>query len=388
MLFNLFHLMPWQYLPADFDEKHASSSLTLPNGIFDPELGSQLYHSYLDQLEYAEELGFDGVCVNEHHQTAYGLMPAPNIIAGMLARRTERIKIAVVGNAIALRDHPLRVAEEIAMLDNVTRGRIISGFVRGIGWEHYAHSLSPTLSRDRFIEAHDLIVKAWTSTDVFEWHSPHYHFRYVNVWPRPFQQPHPPIWVPGTGSRETMHWVAEHRYTYLSVYAPARVIKLWFDGFRAAAAGVGYEPEPEQIGLLIPIFVAETDEKARTQARQHVEWLYHKGMKITGELYFPAGYLSPGSLRGLLTSGVKPFHQTSFEELVEERYVILGSPSSVADQLDTLRTELGFGNLCALLQFGDMGHEQAIHNMELFAGEVMPRFRSERSGVLEAPAVS
>lgn len=375
MRFNLFHLMPWPYLPEDFEERYASASVTLPNALFDPERGPQLYNDYLDQLEYAERLGFDAVCVNEHHQSAYGLMPSPNLVAAMLARRTERIKIAVLGNAIAIRDHPLRVAEEIAMLDNVSRGRIISGFVRGIGFEYYVQSIDPNRSRDRFREAHDLIVKAWTTRDVFEWKSPNYHFRYVNVWPRPHQEPHPPVWVPGTGSRETMRWVAEHRYSYLSVYAPARVVKSWFDGFRAAAADVGYEPDLEQIGLLLPIFVGETDRQAHEQARRHVEWLYHRALRITNELYFPPGYLSAGSLRGMLSAGVKPFAQTSFEELLEQRYVLVGSPSTVAEQLDALRNELGFGNLCALLQIGDMTHEQTLRNMELFAHEVMPQFR-------------
>lgn len=376
MQFNLFHLMPWRYLPADFVDEHPSASLTLPNAYFDPERGGELYNEYLDQLEHAETLGFDAVCVNEHHQSAYGLMPAPNLIAAMLARRTDAIKIAVIGNAIALRDHPLRVAEEIAMLDNVSRGRIISGFVRGIGWEYYAQSIDPTRSRDRFREAHDLIVKAWTSRDVFEWHSPSYHFRYVNVWPRPYQDPHPPVWVPGTGSRETMRWVAEQRYTYLSVYAPARVIKSWFDGFRAAADDAGYEPPPEQIGLLLPIFVGETDEQAMRQARDHIECLYHRLMRLPHEMYFPPGYLSLGSLRGLLGSGVKPFSETSFEELVEQRYVVIGSAESVAEKLDALREELGFGNLCALLNIGNMNHEQTLENMERFATQVMPELRS------------
>ena len=95
----------------------------------------------------------------------------------------------VLGNAIGIRDHPLRVAEEIAMLDHLTDGRLVSGFVRGIGWEYYAHSISPTRSRERFNEAHDLIIKAWTSDEVFEWVSPNYEFRYVNVWPRRCRSP-------------------------------------------------------------------------------------------------------------------------------------------------------------------------------------------------------
>src|SRR5918999_467416 len=169
MKFNYFHLMPWPYLPEDFHERHKVGALVVPNAYFDPERGAELYHRYLDELEYAEQLGFDGICVNEHHQTPYGLMPSPNIIAAALARRTSRATIMVLGNALPIRDDPLRVAEEIAMLDHLTNGRLVSGFVRGIGFEYFAHSISPTESRARFYEAHDLIVKAWTSEERFEW---------------------------------------------------------------------------------------------------------------------------------------------------------------------------------------------------------------------------
>lgn len=154
MKFVFFHLMPYPYLPEDFDEKHPSPSLTFPNKHFDPELGHRLYHRYLDELEHADRLGFDGIGVNEHHQTAYGLMPSPNIMAAALARRTENAQIMVLGNAIGIRGNPLRVAEEIAMLDHLCNGRLVSGFVRGIGWEHFAHSIDPTRSRDRHRRHH------------------------------------------------------------------------------------------------------------------------------------------------------------------------------------------------------------------------------------------
>src|SRR5690349_47842 len=105
--FYYFHLMPWPYLPADFDENYISSWVTLPNSIYDPKRGHRLYNEYLDEMEYAEKLGFDGLGVNEHHQSAYGTMPSPNLMAAALVRRTTKAKIAILGNAIALRDHPL-----------------------------------------------------------------------------------------------------------------------------------------------------------------------------------------------------------------------------------------------------------------------------------------
>jgi alkanesulfonate monooxygenase SsuD/methylene tetrahydromethanopterin reductase-like flavin-dependent oxidoreductase (luciferase family) len=376
MKFSFFHLMPYQYLPEDFEETVRSPSLTWPNHNFDREKGHALYHRYLDELEYADKLGYDGICVNEHHQTAYGLMPAPNIMAAALARRTSRAKIMVLGNAIGLRDHPLRVAEEIAMLDHLCDGRLVSGFVRGIGWEYFGHSVNPVHSRDRFNEALDLIVKAWTSDEPFEFWGEHYEFRYVNVWPRCLQQPHPPIAVPGVGSTETQKFCAQRGYTYMSVYSPLRVVKRWFDGYRAACEEEGYEAPPERIGYAAPIYIAETHEAARAEARQHLEFLFHKGLKQGAEIVWPPGYMSPGSLRGILMSGMKPFPELSYEELIEHQIAVVGSPESVSEQLEKMRQELGFGQLMALMCIGDMPHHRVVRTMELFANEVAPNFRA------------
>lgn len=374
MKFIFFHLMPYPYLPDNFDE-FPSPSLRFPNKYFDPAVGHGLYHRYLDELEYAEKLGFDGIAINEHHQTAYGLMPSPNIMAAALARRTESAQIMVLGNAIGIRGNPLRVAEEIAMLDHLTGGRLVSGFVRGIGWEYFAHSISPASSRSRFDEAHDLIVKAWTSDDVFQWIGDHYEYRYVNIWPRPLQQPHPPIYIPGAGSSETMRFVAARGYTYMSVYAPSRIIARWFDGYRSAAAELGLEPDPDKLALSIPVYVADTDEQAHREGRQHLEWLFHKGLKQGLELVFPPGYMTVPSMRGLLKANMKPYPETSYEELLAEGYAVVGSPETVTKRFAELHDELGFGQLITLMSIGDITPERTIHSMDLFASEVMPSLR-------------
>jgi alkanesulfonate monooxygenase SsuD/methylene tetrahydromethanopterin reductase-like flavin-dependent oxidoreductase (luciferase family) len=376
MQFFMFHLMPWPHLPDDFD-RYESSSVTFPNSFYDPVLGNGLYNRYLDELEYAEELGFDGVCVNEHHQTAYGTMPSPNIMAAMLARRTSRITIAIVGNGIPLRGNPLRVAEEVAMIDVTTGGRVISGFVRGIGMEYFGTGVNPTVSRDRFYEAHDLIIKAWTTPGPFRWIGKHYRYNYVNIWPRPLQQPHPPIWVPGVGSKETIEWMAEKEYTYLSVYAPRAQIKSWFDQLREAYEARGKVASPERIGMLLPIYVAETDEQAHEEGRQHVMWLFGKGLKMKFQHLMPPGYVSLAGIRGGLSGRArKPFHEYTYEELIEGGQAIVGSPESVRQQLAECQEELGFGVLCALLQIGDMPHDRTVRSMELFATHVMPHFRA------------
>jgi alkanesulfonate monooxygenase SsuD/methylene tetrahydromethanopterin reductase-like flavin-dependent oxidoreductase (luciferase family) len=376
MKFVFFHLMPYSYLPDDFDEAYASPSLTFPNKHFDRDLGHALYHRYLDELEHAARVGFDGVAVNEHHQSAYGLMPSPNLMAAALARRTEKAQIMVLGNAIGIRGNPLRVAEEIAMLDHLTGGRVVSGFVRGIGWEYFAHSVNPTRSRSRFNEAHDLIIKAWTSEEMFQWIGDNYEYRYVNLWPRPLQQPHPPIYIPGAGSLETIKFVAERGYTFMSVYAPTRLIKRWFDGYRQVVEEMGEVLDPEKIAFSVPIYVAATDEQARREARPHVEWLYHKGLKQGTEIINPPGYMSTSSMRGVMKAGMKPFREMSFDELVDAGHAVVGSPDTVTNRLGELQAELGFGQLIGLFSVGDMPHERAIANTELFASQVMPALRS------------
>lgn len=376
MKFSFFHLMPYPYLPDDFDEKYDSTALTFPNKHFDPDLGIRLYQRYLDELEYADVLGFDGIAVNEHHQSAYGLMPSPNIMAAALTRRTSRARIMVLGNAIGIRGNPLRVAEEIAMLDLLSDGRVDSGFVRGIGWEYFGHSINPTKSRSRFNEAHDLIVKAWTSDELFAWYGDNYEYRYVNIWPKPVQKPHPPIYIPGAGSTETMKFCAERRYTYMSVYAPTRIVGRWFDGYRKAADDLGYVPDPEKIAFSVPVYVAETSQQAHEEARPMVEWLYHLGLKQTAQMVTPPGYMSPGSLRGVLASGMQGFRESPYEDLLANGQAVVGSPAAVTDRLGELHAELGgFGQIIGLFSIGPATHQQVMRSAELFAGEVMPALR-------------
>jgi alkanesulfonate monooxygenase SsuD/methylene tetrahydromethanopterin reductase-like flavin-dependent oxidoreductase (luciferase family) len=374
--FSFFHLMPYPYLPDDFDEAYETSALTYPNKLFDPRLGTELYHRYLDEIEYADELGFDGVAVNEHHQSAYGLMPSPNIMAAALSRRTRHARIMVLGNAIGIRGNPLRVAEEIAMLDHLSNGRVDSGFVRGIGWEYFGHSINPTKSRSRFNEAHDLIIKAWTSDEMFEWYGENYEYRYVNIWPRPLQQPHPPVYIPGAGSTETMKFCAQHRYTFMSVYSPTRVVRLWFDGYRRAAADLGYVPDLEKIALSIPIWVADTDEQAHREAEPALLWLFRRGLKQTMEMVNPPGYVSPGSLRGMLSLDRKPFSALTYAELLAEGYAVVGSPDTVAARLTEMYDKLGgYGQLIGLFAIGTATREQTRRCTELFATEVIPAIR-------------
>ena len=158
--FVWFNLMPWPHLPADFRARHRSVWVDIPNTLYDPKKGHQVYHEYLDQLEYAETLGFDGIGCNEHHQNGYGLMPSPNLIAATLSRRTSRAALCVIGNSIASYNPPIRVAEEFAMLDVISGGRLVAGFPVGTPMDtNFCYGQIPALTRDKYREAHDLIAQ-------------------------------------------------------------------------------------------------------------------------------------------------------------------------------------------------------------------------------------
>src|SRR5437763_16292735 len=149
-------------------------------------------------------LGYDGVGFNEHHTSPYGLMNSPNLLAAAASQRTQRLKLLIYGNLLPLHD-PLRLAEELAMLDCMSNGRIVSGVARGIPREHNVYGVPMPDSRARFEEAWEIIRRAWTE-EVFSYQGRFWSYKDVAIWPRPVQQPRPPVWVPVTVSKETLEW--------------------------------------------------------------------------------------------------------------------------------------------------------------------------------------
>ena len=378
MKFFFFHLMPYADLDQSYSEKYNSAWVTLPNSYYDPVKGHRLYNRYLDELEYADTLGFDGIGVNEHHQNAYGLMPIPGVMAGILARNTKRAKIAVLGRALPLLNNPLVVAEEYAMLDNISGGRLIAGFVRGIGAEYHSSGTNPAESHDRFHEAHDLILRAWTEIGPFEFEGKYYHFNYVNTWPRPHQQPHPPIWIPSQGSRETIEWASHpsRRYTYLQTFSPTSALARYMAMYKEEAERQGYKAGPEQLGWALPIYVADTDARAHAEAKPHIEAFINKFLRMPPEMLLPPGYLSLASMKGVMKAkgGITGGVQT-IDDWIEKGMFICGSPETVRQTLAERQKQIGFGQLLALLQFGTLPHDLTKASMELFGQKVMPELR-------------
>jgi hypothetical protein len=241
-----FHLMPYTELPDDFREQHPSVWVDIHSSLFDPLRAHHMYNDFMDELEFAAECGFDAVCVNEHHSNGYGLMPSPNLIASSLARRTTDTALCVLGNSLALYNPPTRVAEEFAMIDVISGGRLIAGFPVGSPMDTcFAYGQNPSMLRERYLEAHDLVVKAWTEPETFAFNGRFNQQRYVNIWPRPIQKPRPPIWVPGGGSVETWRWCAQmdHVYCYLSYYG-YKAGQATMDGFWDEMARLGKDRNP------------------------------------------------------------------------------------------------------------------------------------------------
>jgi alkanesulfonate monooxygenase SsuD/methylene tetrahydromethanopterin reductase-like flavin-dependent oxidoreductase (luciferase family) len=366
--------MPYANLDLNFTDRYDTAWVTLPNSYFDAERGHELYNRYLDELELGDQLGFDGVGVNEHHQNAYGLMPTPGVIAGALSRRIKG-KIAVLGRALPLLNNPLQIAEEFAMIDEITGGRLIAGFVRGIGAEYYSYGISPAQSHARFLEAHDLIVRAWTETGPFHFEGEHYDMQYVNTWPRPYQKPHPPIWIPSQGSRETIVWAAAKKYTYLQTYSPVAAVKRFLDLYKEEAQKCGYTASPDQLGWMAPIYVAETDERAYAEAKPHIEAFVSKFLRMPQQLSRPPGYLSAGSVKAVMNAKSVLSVERRIDVLLEEGSFICGSPDTVARKITETQSAIGYGNQLCLMQFGTLPADLTRKNIELFGTRVMPALR-------------
>jgi alkanesulfonate monooxygenase SsuD/methylene tetrahydromethanopterin reductase-like flavin-dependent oxidoreductase (luciferase family) len=383
MKFHWFNLMPWPYLPEDFTTKHRSVWVDVDSRLFDAEKANRVYNDYLDLLELAEDLGYDGLGINEHHQNAYGLMPSPQLMAATLARRTREASILLLGQSLALYDPPTRVAEEMAMIDCMSGGRLIAGFPVGSSMDdNYACGVNPATLREQYHEAHDLIKRAWSDPDVFAWNGKHYKLRYVNLWPRPYQTP-PPIWVPGGGSVETWDFCAKHdyNYSYLSFQGYVRGAQL-MEGFWRRMEELGQEFNPHQAAFAQQICVAETDAEAQRLYEKHARYFFSRCLHIYPGFADAPGYRTEATIRAGLTtqmagqsSAMNQAAALSWQEMIERGYIVAGSPDSVAEQMHKVATSLKCGHLVCLLHFGDMPNELCRYSTELLATRVLPQIR-------------
>ena len=251
------------YTEAEVKNSFRSSvRLTFSNSNFRPEVGARVYDEAFEQNQFSEEAGFDGIMLNEHHNTPTCMGATMNLEAAVLARTTHKAKIVLLGNPLPIFDNPVRLAEELAEIDMMSHGRLVSGFVRGTGVESWATNTNPIHNRERFQEAHDLVIKTWTTPGPFRWEGKHYQFRVVNPFQVPLQKPHPPVWIPGVGSPETLVWAAQHRYPYIYLETDPESTVQMMAIYGHIARQLGYTAGPQNFGYLWRIHVQDTDQKA------------------------------------------------------------------------------------------------------------------------------
>ena len=383
MNFHWFHLMPYRFLPPDFSSRYRSVWVDPPSHLFDPQKAHELYNEFLDELEFADQMGFDGTCVNEHHQNAYGLMPSPNIMAAALARRTKNAALIVLGNSIALYNPPIRVAEEFAMLDCLSGGRLVAGFPVGTSMDtNFCYGQTPATLREKYYEAHDLITQAWTNPDVFSFNGKYTQLRYVNIWPRPLQKPHPPIWIPGGGSIETWEWTTQlnYVYCYLSYSGYVRGQSV-MDGYWRTVDRMGGDMNPYHAGFLQLVCVSESEEQAEKDYAEHVEYFYDKCLHVWPGWADAPGYRTVRTLQAgfgpqVGAAATQSRKGLTWKDLTEGGYVVAGSPQQVTDKMAQVIEGLRVGQLMVLCQIGSMPKELAMKNTEMFAREVRPHLQN------------
>jgi alkanesulfonate monooxygenase SsuD/methylene tetrahydromethanopterin reductase-like flavin-dependent oxidoreductase (luciferase family) len=381
MKFTWFNLMPWPHLPDDFREKYRSVWVDIPSSLYDPVKGHELYNVYLDELEYAEELGYDGIGVNEHHANAYGMMPSPNIMAAALARRTSKAALVVLGNSIALYNPPIRVAEEFAMLDVISGGRLLAGFPVGTSMDtNYVYGDIPALTRERYAEAHELIMRAWREPEPFAFNGRYTKLRYANCWPKPIQSP-PPIFIPGGGSLETYDFCLDFDYVYCYLsFGGYKRAKQLMDGYWQRVRDRGKDLSPYRAGFAQTIVVAESDAEAERDYREHIDYFYNRCLHVYPGFADAPGYRTIKTLKANVTSqmtqqALGDVSSMSWDQLVHDGYVIAGSPDTVAKQMKELITGLRVGNIFCLIHVGNMPKDKCMRSSKLFAEEVIPQLR-------------
>jgi alkanesulfonate monooxygenase SsuD/methylene tetrahydromethanopterin reductase-like flavin-dependent oxidoreductase (luciferase family) len=361
------------------EEAYNSIRVTLPNANYDPKVGAALYDRYLEEWLAAESEGMN-LMLNEHHQTATCVDPAAPVMMGALARLTKKARLLILGNPISNRRDPVRVAEEMALVDVLSHGRLEVGFVRGVPYELAAANSNPVRSNERQWEALDLIIKAWTTnTGPFVHEGRFFQHRNINIWPRPYQQPHPPVWVSATSPSGSAR-VGSHGFVQATFLTGYRGTPTVFESYRRGWREAG-RPESMPLNRLAYaplLYTGDSKEKARSGAEKLL-W-YLKANKVPEHYRNPPGYLPVEMgvkiMRGALPHLAASIKDMSVDDAVESGIMFAGTPDEVHDQVVKFYDHVGgFGHMLMMGQAGFLDHEETIHGITTFAREVMPRLK-------------
>ena len=379
--------------PAAWSANPDNLRVSLPNSNIDPVKAADLYHRYLDEWLLADDLGFD-IFANEHHSTPTCMTASVNLILAILARQTRKARLLGLGLPIGIRTDPLRVAEDLAMIDVISRGRLEMGFIKGVPYEFSAANRSPVRIMDRFWEAHDLIIKAMSTHDgAFSWEGEYFHYRSVNIWPRPWQQPHPPVWS-SVGSMHNVRNMAIRGYTMATFINGWQKSRDLFTEYRKHWALAGHAgPVPlDRFAYLGMVAIASTQAEAERRG-QLVRGYLETNATAYDQHKNPPGFWSPGDSARLIKMFGKPHPtmtvttrdgqklgpvaQCSIADMVAGGLMFCGTPDQVYEQIVTFADAVGgFGNLLMMGQGGRLGHEDTEDSLKLFGREVLPRLKA------------
>jgi alkanesulfonate monooxygenase SsuD/methylene tetrahydromethanopterin reductase-like flavin-dependent oxidoreductase (luciferase family) len=378
------HLMYFTEQPMSAYSEQAgrdfgATALMFPNTHFDPVEGSRLYNEYIEQYQLAEAVGVDGIMLNEHHNAPFCMQAKANIFAAILAAMTQKVKIVMLGNPLPLAENPVRLAEELAMIDMISKGRLVSGFVRGGGQEQLATGVNPAFNRERFEEAHELIVKAWTQPGPFRFEGTHYQHRVVNPWALPLQKPYPRVWIPGVISKETIIWAAQQRYPYIALNTSIADTKRIWQLYDKVADEAGYTAGPENRGYLIQVHVSDSEESAIANAKEF-RWMQGEFTGLAHPVWStPSGYGSPTNRRAFVefSAGRRPNPRgiTSFEQQMADLRIIAGTPKTVVPKLRKILEETRPGILALWGNDGKVSQKDSLLCIKMIGEEVFPQIR-------------
>jgi alkanesulfonate monooxygenase SsuD/methylene tetrahydromethanopterin reductase-like flavin-dependent oxidoreductase (luciferase family) len=372
--FNFMHFLPYVHLPENHKE-FRSLWVDFSNKYYDPEKGHALYERYLSELVLADTLGFDAVVVNEHHNSTYSMMPEPNLIAAAIIPQIKNAKICVWGTPPNL-EYPNRLAEEYAMLDVLSKGRLEVAFPLGTGMEYWSNPVNPATARERHRESIDIILQAWTQDGPTTYYGDFYTYRFLNPWPRPYQKPHPPCYIVGTGSPETIELAAKLGFGYSAVFVTKQKALELNKTLRKRASEHGHHLRPDQLPLSVIAYVAETQQKAEDEAVEHLRYFFEDALRTTPTYLAPPGYLSVEQLKMRAALADKLHGAFNFKAINEAFFVAVGTPDQVVEQLEEWGETMGTNHFNIFGAIGNMPHWKVVKNLSFLAQDVFPRMRA------------
>jgi alkanesulfonate monooxygenase SsuD/methylene tetrahydromethanopterin reductase-like flavin-dependent oxidoreductase (luciferase family) len=384
-MMRVYHFTEQPY-PDAWNDHGGSLRVNLPNRKCDPAIAADLYHRFYDEWMLADELGFD-IMLNEHHQTATCMSSTVVVPLAILARQTARARLLVLGYPIGQRSDPLRVAEELAAIDVISRGRLEMGFIKGVPYEFPCSNQNPVTVMDKFWEAHDFILKAMTSHDApFSWEGEFFHYRQVNIWPRPWQQPHPPVWG-AAGSLGNARMLGERGYV-MAVLGSGYKTRPLYDAYREGYMSKGRPPPaPDRLAYLGLVAVAADEAEARRRGEILAGYLRSGGI-VWPPFRNPPGYLSVEENAGILMGRARErtltrdgrvvdMRSAGIQDLIDAAILFCGTPDQVYRQIvEFIDYAGGLGHFLSMGQAGFLSHADTVDNLTLFGKEVLPRLKT------------